>query len=84
MYIDVFLQTYRNFYTPSSLLERLKNRLTLTSLRVAKEQEITHMTKEQLKNRTQEFIDLNEDSIKLVKLRYDYHFSFFLSFSNLN
>jgi len=70
LYIDVFLQTYRNFLTPALLLKKLKARFVLKSLKVVKEEEITHLTKEQLsQERKPESIELDAETLQLVKLR---------------
>jgi hypothetical protein len=72
LYIDVFLQTYRNFMTPALLFEKLKARFMMKTMKVIKEEEITHMTKEQLsQERKPEIVELDQETLQLVKLRFE-------------
>jgi len=67
LYIDIFLQTYRNFMTPSVLLEKLRTRF------VAKNWRVTHTTSPnkdpENDGKHNEFIDLDAEKLQLVKVR---------------
>jgi len=85
LYIDVFLQTYRNFLTPALLLEKLKARFALKSMKVVKEEEISHLTKDQLsQEKKPEVSELDTETLQLVKLRcasfYYYYYLFVFHF----
>jgi len=67
-YIDVFLQTYRNFTTPPELLSKLKARFCQDKMRVIKEVQPTK--KDTPASTAPEFEDLDADTIQLVKLRW--------------
>ena len=75
--------------TPALLLEKLRARFVLKSMKIIKEEEITHMTKEQLNTeRKPEVIELDTETLQLVKLRLAFlffcHFFSVLIFSTFD
>lgn len=66
LYIDVFLQTYRNFLTPLDLMTKLRKRFSFDKMKVVKEEQ-SKMNQDP--DKPPELMELDAETMKLVKVR---------------
>jgi len=66
---------------PPALLSKLRERFSMKTMKVIKETEPTRMTKQEAQEaKPGELIELDQDTIKLVKMRFEYTLALFFFF----